>query len=78
MEVRSTLSGRPHTWPCAFADSVTAPLVVGRAGFLDEFSATVGDNRFIVSYPAPLGRFLRRSLSWFVRAARAPEPWQSI
>ena len=74
VEVRSALSGRSHTWPCAFADSVTAPLVVGRAGFLDEFSAAVTPHHFVVSYPAPLGRFLRL----LTRAARDPGPWQSI
>jgi hypothetical protein len=78
VEVRSALSGRSHTWPCALSDSVTAPLVVGRAGFLEEFSATVGGNRFVVGYPAPLGRFLRQTFSRLARAARGPESWQSI
>jgi hypothetical protein len=78
VEVRSALSGRSPTWPCAFADSVPAPLVVGRAGFLEEFSATVGGHRFAVGYPAPLGRFLRQTFSRLARAARGAEPWQSI
>ena len=76
VEVRSSLSGKLHKWPCAFADSKTAPLVIGRAGFLDDFSATAGADRFVVSYPAPLGRYLR--LLFARRPSSGVGQWQPI
>jgi hypothetical protein len=58
-QVRSSLSGRTHRWVCAFVESVQARLIVGRAGFLDDFAAAIRGHHLVVSCPVSLGRFLK-------------------
>jgi hypothetical protein len=54
--IQSSLSGRQHQWPCAFAEGMQAPLVVGRAGFLDDFAPWIKDGHFFVGCRASLSR----------------------
>ncbi len=61
--VQSSLSGRLHRWPCAFADSIRARLLVGRAGFLDDFTVSIRNGHFIVSYLASLSRVLTHAFT---------------
>jgi hypothetical protein len=79
--VRSSLSGRLHRWPCAFAESTQAPLLVGRAGFLDDFLVSISKGHFIVSYAAPLLRGLSyrfaQLCAWLAKDRRREE-WTSI
>lgn len=59
VRVQSTLSGKTHRWPCAFADSIHVPLVAGRAGLLDDFTLSLGNRHLVVSYPTTLRRALK-------------------
>jgi hypothetical protein len=59
VQVRSSLSGRTHRWVCAFAESLQARLLLGRAGFLDDFAAGVQGRQLIVRHPVSLSRFLK-------------------
>jgi hypothetical protein len=59
VQVRSSLSGRTHRWVCAFAESVQSRLIIGRAGFLDDFATAIKGNHLVVSHPVSLSRFLK-------------------
>jgi hypothetical protein len=58
VQVRSSLSWRTHRWVCAFVESLQARLIVGSAGFLDDFAVAVNGHRLVVSHSASLSRFL--------------------
>lgn len=83
--VQSALSGKPHRWPCAFADrqdSVYSPCILGRAGFLREFAFAISDDRMTVRYSHPL---LHRLTQSFLRLFLEPDDdtprhgsWRSI
>jgi hypothetical protein len=77
VQVRSSLSGKTHRWVCAFADSLQARLVVGRAGFLDDFAIAITGHHLIVSHPVSVSRFLKhhaRKLRARARSGDEPEP----
>ncbi len=76
VQVRSSLSGRTHRWVCAFTESLQGRLVVGRAGFLNDFAAGVRGGRFVVSHPVAVGRFLTHHAA----RLRAPsgDKWEPI
>jgi hypothetical protein len=59
VQVRSSLSGRTHRWVCAFAEGLQTRLIVGRAGFLDDFAAAVRGRHLVVSHAVSLGRFVK-------------------
>jgi hypothetical protein len=76
VQVRSSLSGRTHRWVCAFAESLQARLLVGRAGFLDDFAVAVKGRHLVVSYPVSLSRFLKHHAAR--PRGRARGEWEPI
>jgi hypothetical protein len=76
IQVRSSLSGRTHRWVCAFADSLQAPLVAGRAGFLNDFATAIKGQHLVVSHPVSLGRFLKHHVARL--RTRAVKEWEPI
>jgi hypothetical protein len=78
VEVRSSLSGRTHRWACAFAESLQARLLVGRAGFLDDFAVAVKGRHLVVSHPVSLSRFLKHYAVRLRGRAHAGDEWEPI
>jgi hypothetical protein len=78
VQLHSSLSGRMHRWVCAFADSLQARLIVGRAGFLDDFSVAIQGGHVVVSYPVSLRRFLRHHAARLRSRARSEDEWEPI
>jgi hypothetical protein len=78
VQVRSSLSGRTHRWVCAFADSLSAPLIVGRSGFHDDFAAAIRGGHLVVSHPVSLARFLRHHATKVRTRARSRDEWEPI
>jgi hypothetical protein len=76
VQVRSSLSGRTHRWVCAFVESVQVRLIVGRAGFLDEFSVSIRGRHLVVSHPVSLSRFLQHQATRL--RARPGDVWEPI
>ncbi len=74
VQVRSSLSGKTHRWVCAFADSLQARLILGRAGFHDDFATAVEGGHLVVRYRTSLGGFLKH----LVTKPRVPEKWLPI
>jgi hypothetical protein len=78
VQVRSSLSGRTHRWVCAFAESVQSRLLVGRAGFLNDFAAGVNSGELVVSHAVSLGRFLKHHLARLRSRPRSDDDWEPI
>jgi hypothetical protein len=78
VQVRSSLSGRTHRWVCAFADSLSAPLIVGRSGFHDDFATAIKGGELIVSHPVSLTRFLRHHVTKVRAGAQSRDEWEPI
>ena len=76
VQVRSSLSGRTHRWVCAFTESVRARLIVGRAGFLDEFAVGIRGGHLVVSRPVSLSRFLQHQATRL--HTRPGDEWEPI
>jgi len=76
VQVRSSLSGRTHRWVGAFAESLQAPLVVGRAGFLDDFATAIKGRHLVVSHPVSVSRFLKHHVTRL--RSRAMDEWEPI
>jgi hypothetical protein len=70
--VRLRIAGRDHEWPCDFVtspapqpDSLSFPVltpVLGRAGFLAEYAATIDSGFLVLTRLGPLRRWWRRCL----------------
>jgi hypothetical protein len=76
VQVRSSLSGKTHRWVCAFADSVQARLLVGRAGFLNDFATTVTSRHLVVSHAVSVSRFLKHHIARL--RGRPRDEWEPI
>ena len=66
VEIVSELAGQSLSWPCCFVDSREDRIVLGRAGFLDEFEFTIRCGYLIVLRRLRWSQWLRR----WIRAAR--------
>ncbi|HKI34443.1 MAG TPA: hypothetical protein VKA46_21490 [Gemmataceae bacterium] len=76
VQVRSSLSGRTHRWVCAFSESLQGRLIVGRAGFLNDFAAGVRGRHFVVSHQVSVSRFLKHHAAR--QRAPAGDEWEPI
>jgi hypothetical protein len=76
VQVRSALSGRTHRWVCAFAENLQARLLIGRAGFQDDFAAAVRGHHLIVSRRVSWRRFLGHHARTL--RSRAGGEWEPI
>ena len=56
--VISRLAQREFAWPCCFVESAEDRLLLGRAGFLDEFNIAIRDGALVVSRPVSWRRWL--------------------
>ena len=66
------IAGREHDWPCDFTERATDPEtqlplpdllpVLGRAGFLGEYTNTIDSGYLIITRIGPIRRWLRRRL----------------
>jgi hypothetical protein len=79
--VRCHLTGREYRWPCGFTTGEGERLLLGRAGFLEEFAAAIVEGAFVVRRLGRLGRLLARLRvrigSWLGRAGRRAE-WEPL
>jgi hypothetical protein len=79
--VRCHLTRREYRWPCGFTTAEGGRLLLGRAGFLDEFAVAIVGGEFVVRRPGRLGRLLARLRvrisSWLGRAGRRAE-WEPL
>jgi hypothetical protein len=78
VQVRSSLSGRTHRWVCAFTESVQSRLIVGRAGFLNDFATGVYGRQLVVSHVVSLGRFLKYHVARLRARPRSDDDWEPI
>ena len=67
VEIVYDLAGRSLSWPCCFVDSREDRVVLGRAGFFDEFEFTIRRGYLIVSHRLPWTQ-------WFTRWLRSARP----
>jgi hypothetical protein len=78
VQVRSSISGRTHRRVCAFAESPQARIVLGRSGFLDDFTAALRGGNIIESYPVPLSFYLKHHATRLRARALSGDPWEPI
>jgi hypothetical protein len=74
VEVVSTLSGKVHRWPCCFVETGETRMLIGRAGFLEDFAISIRNNQLIVMYPVSFFRFLSGFFTSLFRRSTSREP----
>jgi hypothetical protein len=79
--VRCHLTRREYRWPCGFTTGEGGRLLLGRAGFLDEFAVAIVEGEFVVRRLGRLARSLARLRlrlrSWLGRAGGRAE-WEPL
>ncbi len=76
--VWSHLAGKEFRWPCLFTAEERDRLLLGRAGFLNEFGVTLVDDQLVVFRLGPVGRLLEQLRRRWHKATARVKPWDPL